>query len=254
MAERNYWVMCDDNCRFPAMTKEQILTAIEQAISTGSIQDVDTGFVTTIKEQNKQTALRFWVGTQAEYKRLDEESRQNLFAIITDDDTKTVMNQTIEQLSKNVESIDKVVTKNFLSLMVGSIEVAQAKKARMLKRTVSVATRYTGEGSIVLPLERGATYIFSAHSELWGSKWITFVLDIPALSGTVATAVQVASSAHAHKGLDGSLELYTLEGTVSETSATLDFYVLSQGTTGTASKIVVGLDVTCRYYKLNLGE
>ena len=71
MSERNYFVLRDDNCRFPSMTKEQILAAITQAVSTGEIKDVDTGFVTKIKELNKNKQLSFWVGTTAEYNAIE---------------------------------------------------------------------------------------------------------------------------------------------------------------------------------------
>jgi hypothetical protein len=68
------------------MTKEQILTAIEQAISTGEINDVNTGFITTIKEQNAGIGLTFWVGTQAQYNAIETKSN-NCFYIVTDDQT-----------------------------------------------------------------------------------------------------------------------------------------------------------------------
>lgn len=83
---RKYYVICEDNCKFESMTKEQILTAIEQAASTGTIQDIDTGFVTKIKERNRNTALSFWVGTSAEYNAIAEK-QQNCFYILTDETT-----------------------------------------------------------------------------------------------------------------------------------------------------------------------
>lgn len=66
MADRNYYVFCDDNCRFPAMTAEQVLEAI--AAATGNTATpVDDAFITKIKEQNKGGELKFWKGTRAEY-------------------------------------------------------------------------------------------------------------------------------------------------------------------------------------------
>lgn len=38
MSERNYYVLCDDNCRFEGMTKEQIYDAIAE-----NRHDTDTG-------------------------------------------------------------------------------------------------------------------------------------------------------------------------------------------------------------------
>jgi len=69
--ERNYYVLSENNCKFESFTKEQILSAIQQAVNSGEIKNVDTGFVTKIKEQNKNAGLMFWVGTQAEYNALE---------------------------------------------------------------------------------------------------------------------------------------------------------------------------------------
>lgn len=82
---RKYYVFCDSNCKFEGMTKEQIITAITQAINTGTIKDIDTGFVTKIKEQNAGKQLTFWVGKQSQYNALTEKD-ENCFYIIADDD------------------------------------------------------------------------------------------------------------------------------------------------------------------------
>ena len=74
-SERICYVLSENNCKFEGLTKEQILSAIEQAVDSGKIKDVDTGFITKIKEQNKNAGLMFWVGNQAEYNAL--ESRKN---------------------------------------------------------------------------------------------------------------------------------------------------------------------------------
>ena len=49
MSERNYYVICDDNCRFPAMTAEQLaeMTTTElKAICT------ELGIATSMVKQN----------------------------------------------------------------------------------------------------------------------------------------------------------------------------------------------------------
>lgn len=69
MADRKYFVLCDHNCKFEGMTKEQILTKIAEA--TGTVpSDIDDAFITKIKEQNRNVALHFWFGTEAEYNAL----------------------------------------------------------------------------------------------------------------------------------------------------------------------------------------
>lgn len=79
-----FYVVSDDKCFYEGMTKEQILTAITQAISTHQISDVDTGFVTTLKEANQNKPMSFWVGTTAEYNAIEEKLDDCIY-LLTDD-------------------------------------------------------------------------------------------------------------------------------------------------------------------------
>lgn len=79
-----YYVFDDNLCKAESMTKEEILAAITQAVESHEISDVDTGFVTTLKEQNSNTALKFWVGTTAQYNAIAQKD-SNCFYIVTDD-------------------------------------------------------------------------------------------------------------------------------------------------------------------------
>ena len=110
MGKKKVFVFCGDDCKSEGMTKQQILTAIEQAISTGKITDVDTGFVTTIKEKNHLVGLSFWVGTQAEYNALPEKAN-NCFYIITDDTSFADVVAVVEQHTNAIEnlSVDYIV-------------------------------------------------------------------------------------------------------------------------------------------------
>lgn len=104
MAERKYYCFCAANCKWETMTKEQILTAIEQAVSTGSIHDIDSGFVTTLREINRQRGLRFWVGTTAEYNSLPSREN-NVLYIKTDDNSAEDLNKAIKELKEAVNAI-----------------------------------------------------------------------------------------------------------------------------------------------------
>lgn len=97
MSAPKVYVICDSNCKYEGMTKEQILTAIANAIATGEIGDCDTGFITTVKTING-TPLKFFVGTQDEYIKLSNADKQNLFAIITNDTTKNGIENAIKEL------------------------------------------------------------------------------------------------------------------------------------------------------------
>lgn len=122
MSERKYYVLCENNCKFESMTKEQILTAIEQAISTGEIGDCDTGFITRIKEQNNGAGLTFWVGTQAEYNALDPKVN-NCFYIITDDTTTADIAREIETLKERLSPVEEKQNTMNAVLWTGQVEV-----------------------------------------------------------------------------------------------------------------------------------
>lgn len=101
---RKYYVLCAANCKFEGMTKEQILTAITQAVETGEIIDVDTGFVTKIKEQNHNSSLSFWLGTSAEYNALAEKA-EDCFYIITDDTAAADFGRALEEVRETAANI-----------------------------------------------------------------------------------------------------------------------------------------------------
>lgn len=67
--ERKYFVMCENNCKFESMTKEQIFAAITEA--TGNVPTgIDDAFITKLKDQNNNVAMKIWGGTEAEYNAL----------------------------------------------------------------------------------------------------------------------------------------------------------------------------------------
>jgi hypothetical protein len=109
MATPTVYVICDANCKWEGMTKEQILTAITQAVNNSNIGDIDTGFVQTIKTING-IGLRFFVGTQAQYNALSADAKQNLFAIITDDAAKENIETLLNSILDDINSINNRIT------------------------------------------------------------------------------------------------------------------------------------------------
>ncbi len=105
MSDINIYVRGDNNGNYDGMTKEQILAAIAQAVSGGTIGNIDTGFVTTIKEQNKGQGLMFWVGTTAEYEAL-EERPNNVLYIKTDDTSASDINAKFAELTTALQTIN----------------------------------------------------------------------------------------------------------------------------------------------------
>ena len=98
------YVICDQNCKFEGMTKEQILAAISQAVNDGVIRDVDAGFITKIKTINGRT-LRFFVGEQSAYDALTAVEKEDLFAIISNDTTKDGLLKAIEELKEDQDAM-----------------------------------------------------------------------------------------------------------------------------------------------------
>lgn len=109
MSDRIYYVICGDGCKFESMTKEQILTAIQQAVSTGEIKDVNAGIITTIREKNKNAGLSFWYGTTAEYNAIPKKD-DNCYYIITDSTEKDDIYAAIESCKKETEAVSEKYT------------------------------------------------------------------------------------------------------------------------------------------------
>lgn len=100
--ERKYYCLCEDNCKFETMTKEQILAAISQALETGKVQNVDGGFITKVKEKNIGGFLSFWCGTQAQYNAISVKDKNCLY-IITDEAGDVDLEQAVQEMGRRVE-------------------------------------------------------------------------------------------------------------------------------------------------------
>jgi hypothetical protein len=118
--EKKFYCLCEHNCKFETMTKEQILAAIAQAVEAGAIGDVDTGFVSRVVEQNKQGTLYFWVGTQAEYNAL-ETVASDCHYFITDDSTKADIYATIAQFADYLKAVEEK-TNSFGAVLFEDLE------------------------------------------------------------------------------------------------------------------------------------
>lgn len=166
---RKYYVMCEDKCLFEAMTKEQTLAAIEQAVTTGEIENVDTGFVTKIKEQNAAAPLSFWVGTQAEYNALADKAA-NCFYIITDDTTFPDLEKAFEDLSKEFSdtadamgeqingfrnSIGALLYTNTAGNSIAGVTVPELKNYHLICVIVELPSKYYNQIVNVLMFREG---------------------------------------------------------------------------------------------------
>ena len=154
MSTPKVYAICGTNCRYETLTKEQILTAIANAVENGDIGDIDTGFITTIKEQNGGEGLRFWVGTMAAYNALTEIDSDMLY-IITDDTTLADIEQAYDEIKTALDDIEKGAS------IVPKAKVAQYASEDTSKGTIEERLTKLGfkEGAVSLSISTNGTPI-----------------------------------------------------------------------------------------------
>lgn len=110
MATTVYNVFNGDDCAFESLTKEQIYDLIANSIQQGELVgvDADKPFVTKIKEQNKGAALKFWVGTQAEFNAI-QTKEQNCFYIISDSTAQEDIENTLAELEQKANATEPIL-------------------------------------------------------------------------------------------------------------------------------------------------
>lgn len=171
MSERKVYVICDDDCKFEGMTKEQILTAIQQAVSTGTIQNIDVGFITKIKELNAGDTISFWRGTQAEYNAVKDTLDGNVVPFIIDGDLKAIEN--------DIEAI-----------LTGT--KAAARAINVVQEEDGTFTDFSGSGKKL----KNGDYTIAREKVLWEGS-----LSIPTDKSTASVSITNAGSLTANRKL-----------------------------------------------------
>lgn len=110
MAEDTVYALDSGGNRIATFSAEQILEAINAAITTGEIPSELTAFIDAIKEQNKGESLKFWLGTQAEFLAL-ENTEENIIYFINDSTNLKELSDALDQLKDQLQSGDFVVKK-----------------------------------------------------------------------------------------------------------------------------------------------
>ena len=67
MAEITFYVVSKDDCLIEGMSKEQILTAIEQSLEQGYVSNPDSAVFSKIKEIRANETAQIWIGTEAQF-------------------------------------------------------------------------------------------------------------------------------------------------------------------------------------------
>lgn len=67
------YAVCKNNCKYPTYTREQVLSLLQQAITDGSLLDIDAEYAAIRKliDSNGGDDIIFWTGTEAEFNALD---------------------------------------------------------------------------------------------------------------------------------------------------------------------------------------
>lgn len=145
---RKYYVISEDNCKFESLTKEEIYAAIVQAIEGHQITDVNTGFVTTLKEKNNNSGLSIWIGTTAQYNAIDPKENNCLY-ILSDDTELEDLETTISNLNEAVENLGDQCgeLQNNLDILSTNVSMALEEITDRLDYSYSAKTIYYNNGT-----------------------------------------------------------------------------------------------------------
>lgn len=120
--EKNVYALDEGKNSWLTMTKEQILTAITQAVNEGTISDIDAGFITKLQEMNAQGVVQFWFGTMAEFQALTDKDENTLY-LFTDDPTVDDIEQAITELEEKIEDMTDGTTAVENAKNVNNLEI-----------------------------------------------------------------------------------------------------------------------------------
>lgn len=126
-----YNVVRNDGVFIEGMTKEQIIAAIAEATGV-AVSDIDSAFITKIKEINHQNAVRIWMGTNAEYNAITEKSDDVLY-VITDDTF-------VEDTSEELINLDNKIDANNETMEDRMNEFEESMKAQIAAIKDKIAT------------------------------------------------------------------------------------------------------------------
>lgn len=103
-----YYAIDGANNKIETLSKEEILTAIENARIGRSLTDYDMAIVSRIREINHDDELRLWIGTQAEYNAIQTKANGVLY-IISDDNYKEDIIEALESLQNTTDELTELV-------------------------------------------------------------------------------------------------------------------------------------------------
>ena len=126
--ETNVYALDEGKNSWLTMSKEQILTAIMQAVNEGTIGNIDAGFVTKLQEMNNQNVVKFWLGTMTQFEALTEKDENTLY-IFTDDPTLDDIESNFDDVNKKIDDIVKGETTVDNAAKVNGLEITREDEA-----------------------------------------------------------------------------------------------------------------------------
>ena len=198
-----HYVLRGDKSLAEGMTKEQILTAIEQAIDQGEITDVDTGFVTSLKEANKSTALKFWVGTQAQYNAISTPEK-NMLYFITDDPTIEEIDEQFSNIDEQFTTVDEHFTEIENSIQSdGTIYAYQPSFTPISNKIQYVEQFFTINSGIIF-----ANISFQIYSNVAAGATLETPLKIGTFTGYTLPNISIETLLFGSNGYKMHLSIY----------------------------------------------
>lgn len=159
--EKNVYALDAGKNSWLTMTKEQILTAITQAINEGTIENIDAGFVTKIQEMNDQGVLQFWVGTTAEFNSL-ETKQENTLYLLTDDSTVTDIENALDDIELTISQTAAALKNDITDGTIVAKTAQYAVQAGRLSgnRVYNATIGSFSQGQVIdLQLQNGHKYL-----------------------------------------------------------------------------------------------
>lgn len=171
-----YYVIDDDDCKYEGMTKEQILSAIEQGLAQGYVSDPDSAVFSKIKEIRANAATQIWVGTEAQFnaifpapavgKSVVRVGTDGVLYLCSDDSTLNDLSEHLNDTNNPHDvTLDQLIGGNTLPVKNGGTGASDAATARnnlgVTPANIGAATASHGHNlqdlSGTVPISKGGT-------------------------------------------------------------------------------------------------
>ena len=210
-----YNVIRGDGVFFEGMTKEQIISAIAEATGN-TVEDIDSAFITKLKEINKGNAIKLWLGTNAEYNAITTKEDDVLY-FITDDTFVSDTSESLDNLDEKINSNYNNVTL-LLSSMNNEIDTFEENINSQIEDIMDM---------LGLPV-KNYNFKFNQNNSAGGYS-TTFNIDDNDFQIGVSTVINISVIINGHNrssGIGGS-DRYVLENVTSKIVLNGSFNIVS---------------------------